>query len=260
MATIIFDHPRTWEHGLIAALGDLYQERLTALQQPHEYPEDSLDTLLASNRESIRRITLGWIAQNTVAAFHGTKVTTEELRNITTEGLLPLNPEVRVARLTRALSAHPEWASIAPGIANVIARANATNEFGTRTGQVHLTLSKSGLENFFNHYVTLGSEFDQKIAFKVLGQQGMELLCSDGTSHILQFSIPGDLAITAANRFRSIEDAIARGEVPNIAHELLTTLSARALRPDFDPAALMVDCGLIFHNSVPPEWMTTLPT
>jgi hypothetical protein len=255
MALVVFDELSTWEAALIEALGDHFSSRLAALRQPHEYVEDSRDTLLADDRRTLLSMTLAWIGQNSIAAYHGTRLNSDELRSVCESGLTVLDSASRIVRLQRALSVHPNWRSVAAQLEGAVGRGGRGVEIGNRSGQAHLTLSRAGLTNGFNHYLSHGSEFDRHIAHQLLGEEGVSLLEQDGTGYILEFSVPGPAAITAAHPYFTAEDMIERGEVPNIANEFLKVLSYRVYDPEFHPAQRRTDCGLVFSKDVPASWL-----
>ena len=88
------------------------------------------------------------------------------------------------------------------------------NRAGRREGQVSLTLSRCGLLHGFNHYLAHGSEFDQHVAYALLGDERKELLRQDGKARIIQVAVPGDIALNRANRYLTVDERVARGEVP----------------------------------------------
>lgn len=257
MELLVFDDPSTWVPSLADALGSDLSNRLSALRKPHEYVEDSLDTLLKNDGKAILRLTLGWVSRNRVAAYHGTRLSPNELHSIRERGLAILAVASREARLRRALSAHPNWMSVAARLESAVDRGGAGVMIGNRSGQAHLTLSKVGLTKGFNHYLTHGSEFDQRIAHQLLGDEGVSLLASDGVGYLLEFSVPGDEAIAAANRYISAEEMIERGEAPNVVRDFLKVLSYRVYDSEFSPENMRTDCGLVFYRDVPPDWLVS---
>lgn len=258
MALLIFDDPSTWEASLIERLGDQFSRRFVALRRRHQYIEDSRNTLLAEGREAILRSALSWLSENSLAAYHGTRLNPQELASIRSKGLVTLTARDRVARLERTLSRHVDWSSVAPRLEDVVDRGGLGFMIGSRTGQAHLTLSMSALAHGFNHYLSHGSEFDQRIAHQLLGEEGVELLAQDGSAYILEFCVPGPAAIAASHRYFSAEEMIERGEIPNVINEFLEVLSYRVHDPTFSPTRLQTDCGLVFSATVPPEWLRSV--
>ena len=175
-------------------------------------------------------------------------------------GLIPLSAGARRARIDRALSGHPDWAAAQSQIDKVLADLGQHNRDGHREGQVHLTLSRAGLENGFNHYLTHGAEFDQHAAQALLGEGGKALLAKDGEKIIIRALVAGDRALRACHRYLTIEDLRARGDVPNLVNEILKAWSYRLAHPGFDPRTLEVDCGLVFKEAIPPDWIVELET
>ena len=156
-----------------------------------------LDLLFScTNREKIIKATLEWIRTTTVAGYHGSRLIDLEVDSIRSLGLLPLEAPARRERLVRALSCHPRWNEEALDAA--VLKYGEGNRAGRREGQVSLTLSRCGLLHGFNHYLAHGSEFDQHVAYALLGDERKELLRRDGKARIIQVAVPGDIALNRA--------------------------------------------------------------
>lgn len=125
---------------------------------------------------------------------------------------------------------------------------------------MHLTLSRAALTDGFNHYLTYGAEFDQRVAHALLGQDGKELLARDGTPRVIQAAVPGPLALDAAHPYFSIDNIRSRGDVPNLVNEFLEAWSYRLAHPGFQSRTLKIDCGMIFRSTVPATWIRGLDT
>ena len=125
---------------------------------------------------------------------------------------------------------------------------------------MHLTLSRSGLVNGFNHYLTHGSEFDQRVAHALLGANGKDLLKADGWPTLVCTAVPGDVALKAVNRYWTVDERLARGEMPGLVGTFLKSWSYGLTHPDFDCGELQVDCGLVFASVVPPAWIVGIET
>ncbi len=256
MIDIQFDDPETWEDQLKKHLGTLFTDREAVLQKPHRYVEDARRTLLDPvGRVPIIESTLQWIRENNLSCYHGTRLTKDDLASIRTRGLIPLSATDREDRLKRALSSHPRWIEIEPKLPSALDRGGKGVQIGNRSGQVHLTLSQAGLTNGFNHYLTHGSEFDQHIAYQLLGDDGMNLLAADGDAYVLHVKVPGDIAVQAAHRFFTPDDIVNQGDTPNLVSEFLEVLSYRVANPTFNPAELTVDCGLVLTSAIPSQWI-----
>jgi hypothetical protein len=48
------------------------------------------------------------------------------------------------------------------------------------------------------------------------------------------------------------------GEVPNIVNQFLQVWSFRLANAHYQPASLRVDCGMVFRERVPPEWIESV--
>lgn len=152
-------------------------ERILAEAAP-EFVEDACDLLLDHllvPREALASALVDWIAGQTVAAYHGTRLTEDEVADVRRNGLRRLAAADRELRLRRALSRHQQWSEVEADLA-----ATIDQECRHREGQVHASLSRAGLIDGFNHYIGHGSELDQRVAHALLGDEGMALLTDDG--------------------------------------------------------------------------------
>lgn len=221
--------------------------------------EDALDTLLQqTDRATVIRHTLNWIGSQTVIAYHGTRLNTVEARSIQASGLKPLLPQQRKQRLERALSKHSGWMTKAELIDQIIIAHSGIGKSGRREGQVHLTLSRSGLTGGFNHYLTHGSEFDQQVAQELFGREGLDLLAADGKPIIVTVSVPGQSALLGSHHYLTPDAMIERGEVPNLVRELLEAWAFKLANPTYQASQRMTDCGIWFETPVPPEWVANI--
>jgi len=226
-----------------------------------KYIEDSQDLLFKlTNRDQIINAVIEWICSNKIVGYHGTRITKVEIDSIRKNGLLSLNAIDRVSRLTRVLSSHPEWDDIKNKLNDTIQSHGKGNYSGRREGQAHLTLSKSSLTNWFNHYISYGSEFDQRVVVELLGEEGKDLLAKDGISKVIKFSIPGNLALKAAHPIGSLEQKIQNGEVPNLVNQFIKAWSCRIVNSNFQSSDLCIDCGMVFLDTIPPEWIVEIKT
>ena len=146
---------------------------------------------------------------------------------------MPLNANARRTRLVRALSSHKRWREVAHCLDEILYQYGTGNEAGNREGQVHLTLSRNGLVGGFKHYLTHGAEFDQRVAQTLLGDDGLELLRKDGTARLIRVAVPGDIALDAAHPHFSIEQLLAKGDVPNLVDDILKVWSYSLSHPDY---------------------------
>ena len=260
---IDFDQIEGWSPQLKEALSPPVTDLiLSSIQRANQkYVEDPRELLFdLAGREDVIGATLEWLRSSTIAGYHGTRLTDQEVCSVREKGLLPLDASARRARLVRALSQHSNWNTAALRLDAVLREHGPDNRAGRREGQAHLTLSRAALVNSFNHYLTHGSEFDQHAAYALLGDDGTTLLARDGKRTVIQFAVPGQEALNASHPNFSIEDLRARGEVPNIASEFLTAWIYQVAYPGFDPRTLKVDCGMVFRSGVPAAWITNIET
>jgi hypothetical protein len=122
--------------------------------------------------------------------------------------------------------------------------------FARVLAQVHLTVSRAGLVDGFSHYIEQGSEFDWHVAHHLLGDDGHTLVAKDGAPHLIVARIAGEIAFEACNPWGKHKD-----DPPNLVGDLLNGWSYSLAHPDFKIASLEVDCGVMFYDPVPPEWI-----
>ena len=260
---VSFDEIDDWAPKLATVLcphiSDSVSQKLAAAEP--EYIEDSRDLLFElTARNTIIDATLAWIRSMDIAGYHGSRLNDAEVASIRAIGLIPLRAEARRDRLTRALSPHPSWHAVAEQLDAAIQAHGQGGAAGHRQGQVHLTLSRAGLVNGFNHYLSYGAEFDQHVAYALLGEDGKNLLAHDGRPRVIEFAVPGGLALKAAHPHTSIDGIRARGDVPNLVDEFLKAWSYRLSHPRFLSQTLKIDCGMVFRTTVPAAWIRNLDT
>lgn len=255
---IDFDRVRDWGPRLRTALSGCVSDATISkvARTKLEFVEDARDLLFElAGRDAVIDATLTWLSSSDIVAYHGSRLTDDDIRNIRTNGLVPLAASARRPRLERALSSHPDWRTVQTRLDQVLNDLGQNNLAGRREGQVHLTLSRAGLTNNFNHYLTHGAEFDQHAATDLLGEDGKALLAKDGKRTLIQAALTGDNALRACHRYFSVDDLRRRGDVPNLVNEILKAWSFRLFRPRFDPRTLGVDCGFVFNEDVPASWI-----
>jgi hypothetical protein len=251
---IDFDEIDDWAPGLQDALKDCVSPaaRRAVVESRPKYIEDARNTLLeVADRDAVIDATLEWLRSDTFAAYHGTRLTAEEVQSVREHGLLPLDPKSRIRRLTRALGAHPRWADAETRLDEII-DSLANGRAGTRENQVHLAISKAGLLSYSRYHV-YGSEFDYHAATELLGDEGQELLTRDGEPCIVRVSLPGDLALEGAHPFFSVIDLQNKGDIPNLVNEFLKAWSFKLANFDFQSRSLEMDCCLFLRTKISKE-------
>ncbi len=250
---IDFDDIDQWGADLAAVLHPLLPESigLAIAASTPQYIEDALNLLFdVTDRNAVIDSTVNWIRSTNIAGYHGSRLADSEIASIRAIGLIPLKAEARRYRLERVLSRHPEWPAVAGRLESAIQAHGQGNVAGRREDQVHLTLSKAGLTTGFNHYLTHGAEFDQHVAYTLLGSEGKALLATDGEATVIRAAVPGPLALDAAHRYLTINEMRARGEIPNLVREILMAWSYWIAHPGFQSRTLKIDCGMVFHSTV----------
>ena len=258
---INFDDIDIWEPQLTQALIQMVSEDVleSLVATGTKTFDDALNRLLDfPNREEIIDATIAWLQSTTVAGYHGTRITEAECDSIREKGLLPLKARCSRRRLERALSGHERWPHVADDLDETIRACGPGEHAGRRENQVHLTLSRSGLTDDFNHYLTHGSEFDQRVAYKLLGEEGKDLLGHDGKPTVIKVAVPGAKALEAAHPSFGMGDVREREGVPNLVKEFFQSWIHKKAHPGFQCRTLLVDCGLVFKSTVPASWIVSI--
>ena len=258
-----FDDNRTWGLLLTDAVGVLILESIPDrfVAAAPELVEDARDLLFEwIDRDSVIDATLAWIRSATLVGYHGTRLIDAEVDSIQAHGILPLKADARRARLIRALSSHPRWNDVALRLNSTLHQYGQGEKAGRREGQVHLTLSRCGLLNDFNHYLTYGSEFDQDVAVALLGDEGKELLRKDGDARVIWVAVPWAIALKAAHPYFSVDSLRNKGDLPNLVDDFLKAWSYGLAYPNFECRTLEVDCGMLFESIVPSGLIPTFGT
>lgn len=219
-----------------------------------EYIEDAADIVIENgDKWVISEAITDWLKLQMVRGYHGTRVTEIELESIRSNGLMPLVATQRVERLQRSLSQHSRWQEVSHGLPAALKLYGEKMRGGAREGQVHLTVSRAGLVNGFDSYLTQGSEFDWHVANHLLGAEGQALVASDGTTHLVTALVPGDMAFAATKPFGQ-----HREDLPNLVREVLRVWSYWLGDQTYKAASLEVDCGMIFYDPVPASWIEAI--
>lgn len=249
-----FDNIESWGPELTeVSINVVGAATLNALRvSKHEFIEDAGAELLScGGKQVVSNFVEGWLRSCTITAYHGTRVDKKSLQSIMQDGLVPLVADQRRERLTRALKCHERWTEIESSLSEALVAHGEGNRAGCRIGQVHATISRSGLMRSFNHYLQYGAEFDWHVAHYLLGKDGQELLKQDGQSYLITIHVPGDLAIEACNPWRTL----AGDDLPNLVREVVDMWAYWLSKPSYNSADRQLDCGLIFKSAIPPEWI-----
>lgn len=253
-----FDSIDEWEPRVTDVLAPMLPRDIAArVRREKPLYVDDARTIVARNAD-IRDLGLAILTllrQETVMAYHGTRLTGEDAASIEKDGFKPLRISDRKSRLVRALAGHPGWEQSSSRLDDVLSQF-ASGMVGAREGQIHFTLSRAGLRSF-DHYITHGAEVDDLIARELVGDEGYELLASDGVPMIYKIAVPGEVAVKAANPYIPPEEVFRRGDLPKLASDILNAWSYRLFDPTFQSSSLEIDCGLVFYEHVPAAWIAS---
>lgn len=244
-----FDSPDDWFQSLHTILSDLVPtaafEALSQLQD--DETRTALDILIDHcDRHAIVARVENWLTAHTVVGAHGSRMTEDEVASVLSIGLLALRNDRRESLRAR-LAHHPYWPSRAQAFDQVYDRI-ANGGAGNRMGQVHLTISAAGMMANFNHYLVEGSEFDSHVAQLLLNGRAKQWLKSDRNPVLFKIGVPGRQALNAANPWTV-------GEIPNLIREILDFYAEKFASLNNIPVRSFVDCGMIFRDDLPPEWV-----
>ena len=167
-----------------------------------EFVEDASEIffrVFCPDKAAFNAAVSGWIKEQTVAAYHGSRLEPPDIAAIIENGLRTLSAEHRRQGLRKKLSFHPQWSEASLDAS--LEKVGPGRFAGNREGQVHATISRGGLVKGFPHYLTHGSEFDQQVAKLLFGERGMELLSRFGTPVLVKVAVPGEEALAAARQF-----------------------------------------------------------
>lgn len=216
-----------------------------------EFIEDAADIVLShTNQQVVAAAITEWLCTQQVRGYHGTRINASELNSICSDGLQPLRAQQRAERLERALSKHPRWPEVAHELPAALKLYGAGMRSGRREGQVHLTVSRAGLVDGFNHYLREGSEFDWHVSHYLLGLEGQALIAADGDAYLITMRVPGDAALAACNRFGMPTDSF-----PNLVSDIVRVWSYWLGDERYRASRLKLDCGMVFSDAVPASWL-----
>lgn len=251
-----FDRIELWGPLLRAELDDLLPSEIASIvaNAEPEYIEDARDKLfeVADRKEVIER-TSAWIENRPVFGYHGTRLGVDEVDSVRRQGLRPLVAASRAERLRKILSEHPCWTSVEAQLEDALLLFGPGEYLGRRQGQVHLTVSRAGLTQSFNHYITHGSEFDSHVAYHLLGEEGQELLSCSGSAIIVKVCVPGQIALAACNIYR-----LTGSGCPNLVSDVLRVWAYWLAHANYQSESLELDCGMVFKRPIPASWISEL--
>src|SRR4029077_3615789 len=185
--------------------------------------------------------------------YHGSRLTSEEIQMIQSEGLRPLEARNRTARLSLILARHPSWSNISGRLGEVVDAFGVhgpAKGHGMREGLVHATTSRAGLIHNFSRYLMYGSECDQVVALTLIGEAGLSLLADYGQPAVIKLRIPGAIALKAANPNPQLSE-----KMPYPIGDILYSWAQWIIDRKFSSADVGVDCGLRFGGLGPPDWI-----
>lgn len=254
---IYYDEFETWQGSfcdlVVGLLGE--EEVINLASSDLECVEDAGNVVVTQlGIKTVSTEIRDWLSAREFCVFHGTRLLPEEILSVEQKGLLPLVASDREQRLRKILERHPKWDSVQDGLLKVLEDVGPKEQQGRRQGQVHFSLSRSGLVNDFNHYLTHGSEFDQHVVKRLFhDQSGLDLLNSETVPVLIHASISGEELIMGAHPYFSYSEVMDWGQVPGLARTFLNTWSFKTAKQSFDIAELQTDCCLTQWAETPPE-------
>ncbi|MFB9224008.1 hypothetical protein [Paracoccus cavernae] len=254
---IIYDLFETWDQSFGETIINLVGQSAvdSHRKMTFQYIQDAGDHIANHTDVSTASTAIqSWIAANVFCVYHGTRLLGREIHSIRQDGLRPLIAKDRESRLRAIFHQSPRWSIVKSKLAPAIEDIGSKGKYGSREGQIHFSLSRSGLENDFDHYLNYGSEFDQHVANDLFNDQtGLQLLKSATVPLLLHVQVSGDQLINGAHPIYSYDDIIASEEIPGLARTFLNTWAYKISNPNFDIKKLRTDCCMMLKNTIPPS-------
>lgn len=256
MITFDFDEVQHWGPNLSAHLSGLVHlksAKAAICSGKSKYIEDASEIFFSKvypEKAKFNSIVADWVEAQTMAAYHGSRLDDAGIASIAQKGLIILSAEGRRECLRKKLSADPQWCP--DRLDAVLNQLGSGQSWGKREGQVHATISRAGLLNGFNHYLTHGSEFDQCVVSLLFGEKGKELLTKYGVPVLVKLAVPGENALAAANPYQLNQESL------NLVRQIIQVWTYWLANPEFIVAKQEYDCGLIFYNDVSSEWICSI--
>jgi hypothetical protein len=145
---------------------------------------------------------------------------------------------------------HPRWSECASRLGEELSRHGPGGYVGVREGEVHLTLSRAGLTESFNHYLEYGA-IDQHVARALLDEERSGVSRPGRGAAIDIGGGPWAGRDCCGPPYFSVAMMRERDELPNIVKVLLRAFAFRLMRPVFQSRRLEFDCGMVFRSAVP---------
>lgn len=254
---IYYDRFETWATSFGDSMDDLVDRhtRLQLASTEFEFIEDAGDFVsqAAGTREISIRVR-NWILEREFCVFHGTRLLPDEVSSINACGLKPLIASHREERIRKILRNHEKWKIYDGDLAHTIYKVGPGEKVGRREGQIHFSLSWSGLVKGFNHYLEYGSEFDQRVSQLLLGDDsGLNLLRANTSAYVVHVRMTGKEIIEGAHPYISYDDVVEIGEVPGLGRTFLNAWAFKKSAPNFELWKLQTDCCMMLNRYVSPE-------
>lgn len=252
---VSFDQFDSWSDSFSTMVSDFISPQVSEhlRNTPFEFIEDAGQMALSDTSVEVAALAIKvWLENNIFLCFHGTRLLDYEAESILKGGLKRLNATSRKERLEQIFNGVEQWPQKSHELDGILTKLGSGEKMGRREGQVHLSLSRSGLENSFNHYLEFGSEFDQHAAYLMLGKEiGYGLLKTSTKPYLVHVSVDGSELITACQPYFSYQDIITRGELPGIASTFLNAWAFKQAYPDYELRKLRTDCCMVFYKDLP---------
>jgi hypothetical protein len=244
-----------WLPFLHSALEAVVSETAKAVlrRSTFEYRDEALRRLVELvDREALVDLTLTWLRGNHVRAYHGTRLTDDEVGSIEASGLQPLDHEARIARLRKCL----------PGFDQVltddwVANAMAAGSLVHRQGQVHAAISRHEMLSGYD-YLFEGSEFDRRLLEYGGRPDLVEVLTTRGKPRLIKIVLTGDEALEGMHPFFPLDFTRENDGYPNLVRQLLEVYAWYL----HDPTAkrLGLDACFFYKRALGPEKIEGIET
>lgn len=189
MRVLDFDSSQNWFRWFDEQLADINHLIDWSALSSVEFTSDAYDHALKFVDEShLAHIFSDRLSDVSVLAYHGTRLTADELENVRGVGLRPLLAAERAGRYDLIFKDHPEWGQRRERVAETLERLGPKATLGSREdGRVWACYSRSGLLDC--DYTIHGAEIDHHVAYSVFdGEHAHDYLRRYGERYLVKFS------------------------------------------------------------------------
>ncbi|MBY5461844.1 hypothetical protein [Rhizobium leguminosarum] len=222
MRIIDYDQQEDWLSWFSDVLSDVVaQDALRKLRSSNfEYLHDAGGLVLdIVGEDRLAKVLSDRLEPYSFRVYHGTRLTDEEVLDVRTIGLVPLDLNARKARYPLVFGKHERWAEVVGSLESVVERLRNENLGNREDGRVWACMSRAEQSGPYGmHYVRTGAEVDHHVGHALFGDEtGDEHLMRYGKPYLVPFVVPYAEAVCAVDHFRLPDDI----RLPSLTRRLL---------------------------------------